>query len=148
MPVIRVVFVCHGNICRSPMAEYIMKYLLSGDKLKDAIEVSSAGVSDEECGNDIYPPAKRMLSMHNIPYGIHYAHRITDPEFDAADYIFVMDHSNLAALKRRFGNASGKIRMLIDKDVDDPWYTGDFASVFNEIFIGCSEILKKFHENG
>ena len=140
---IRVIFVCHGNICRSPMAEYIMKYLLSEENPKESVEVSSAGVSDEECGNDIYPPAKRMLAMHNIPYGRHSAHRITDSEFAEADYVFVMDHSNYAALTRRFGNSEGKIRMLSGKEVEDPWYTGDFSSVFDEIFTGCAGVLKK-----
>ena len=143
---VKVIFVCHGNICRSAMAEFIMKYLLSKDSLSCAFTVLSAGVSDEEHGNDIYPPAKKVLTVHGIPFSGHSAHRITEAEFMDADYIYAMDSSNYMALTRRFGNASGKISMFLDKDVEDPWYSGDFNAVFNDIFRGCSVLLEKFHQ--
>ena len=143
---INVLFVCHGNICRSTMAEFIMKHLLSGDLISSSVNVISAGVSDEEYGNDIYPQAKKTLFEHGIPFSAHSAHRITDEEFRNTDYIYAMDSSNYRALIRRFGNLSGKISMFLDKDVEDPWYSGNFNSVFDDIFSGCVNLLKNFHQ--
>ena len=135
-----IIFVCHGNICRSPMAEYIMKYLLE-DYHMEGIHVSSAGVSSEEDGNDIYPPAKRVLKKNSIPFSSHRAHRITDADFSSSDLIVALDSYNLRALRNRFGN-SDKIIMLNDKDVDDPWYTDDFDTAYAEIYSGCAKLLE------
>ena len=134
-----IIFVCHGNICRSPMAEYIMKYLLE-DYHTEGVYVSSAGVSSEENGNDIYPPAKRILRAKGIPFSSHRAHRITDAEFSENDLVIALDSSNYRNLVRRFGN-NPKIRMLLDRDVDDPWYTDDFEKAFDDIFRGCKNLL-------
>lgn len=132
----RIMFVCHGNICRSPMAEAIFRYIAS-----DSYSVSSAGVSSEESGNDIYPPAKRVLKKNSIPFSSHRAHRITDADFSSSDLIVALDSYNLRALRNRFGN-SDKIIMLNDKDVDDPWYTDDFDTAYAEIYSGCAKLLE------
>ena len=126
---------CHGNICRSPMAEAIFRYIAS-----DSYSVSSAGVSSEESGNDIYPPAKAELRRRGIPFSRRSAKRISDREFEDYDLIIALDRSNLASLRRRFGD-SPKIRMLLDRDVDDPWYTDDFATAYDDILKGCERLL-------
>ncbi len=136
----KIMFVCHGNICRSPMGEYILKKMLSDEGI-DGIEVFSRGVSSEEDGNDIYPPAKRVLREHDIPFSGHRARRISERDYDEADLILALDESNLRALMRRFPS-SDKIRMLLDRGVEDPWYTGDFEGVYREISEGCRNIVK------
>ena len=138
----RVIFVCHGNICRSTMAEFIFKHLVKEKDLEDSFEITSAGVSSEEEGNDIYPPAKRELRRHNIPFTSHYAHRITDEEFRENDLIIALDSSNMRRLLSRFGK-DDKIRMLMDRDVDDPWYTGDFSTAYRDITEGCLNLLSQ-----
>ena len=135
-----IIFVCHGNICRSPMAEYIMKYLLE-DYHTEGVYVSSAGVSSEENGNDIYPPAKRMLRTKGIPFSSHSAHRITDKEFNESDFVVALDSSNYRNLIRRFGD-DRKIIMLLDRDVADPWYTDDFLTAYEDILEGCQKLLQ------
>ena len=141
----RIMFVCHGNICRSPMGEYILKKMLSDEGI-DGVEVCSRGVSSEEDGNDIYPPAKRVLRAHGIPFLKHSAKRISDADYDDADLILALDESNLRSLMRRFPS-SGKIRMLLSKEVGDPWYTGDFEGVYREISEGCRNIVKDLKNN-
>ena len=141
----KIMFVCHGNICRSPMGEYILKKMLSDEGI-DGVEVCSRGVSSEEDGNDIYPPAKRVLRTHGIPFSSHRARRISDLDYDEADLIFALDESNMRSLMRRFPS-SGKTRMLLDKGVEDPWYTGDFEGVYREISEGCRNIVKDLKNN-
>lgn len=138
-------FVCHGNICRSPMAEYILKSMLEENSIK-SVEVFSRGVSSEEEGNDIYPPAKRVLRAHSVPFSHHSAHRISDSDYNAADIIYALDSSNYRALMRRFP-ASTKIRMLLERDVDDPWYTGDFETAYLNISQGCLNIVKELKDD-
>ena len=135
-----IVFVCHGNICRSPIAEYVFRELVRREGLESAFDISSAGVSSEESGNDIYPPAKDVLRRHGIPFSRHRAHRITDSEFADADLVIALDRSNLSALIRRFGQ-DGKIRMLLERDVADPWYTDDFDTAYDDIEKGCISLL-------
>ena len=137
-----VIYVCHGNICRSPMGEYILKKLVSDKGLSDRFIITSAGVSSEEDGNDIYPPAKAIMRRKGIPFSYHRAHRITDREFEDADYVLALDSSNYRRLVSRFGH-SDKVSMLLDRDVDDPWYSGDFNTAFEDIYKGSSEFLKK-----
>ena len=136
----RIIFVCHGNICRSPMAEFIFRNLADKSGLSSSFYISSAGVSSEETGNDIYPPAKRTLRAHGIPFSSHRAHRITDDEFFSCDLAVALDSSNLRALQRRFG-MDGRIRMLLDRDVEDPWYTDDFETAYRDILSGCTELI-------
>ena len=119
------------------MAEYIMKDLLRKKGIADVI-VDSAGVSSEEEGNDIYPPAKRVLREHGIPFSLHHAHRITDEDYASNDRIIALDSSNLHSLQRRFGRE--KISMLLDRDVADPWYTDDFETAFSDILKGFTEL--------
>ncbi len=137
----KIMFVCHGNICRSVMAEYILKSMLKENGLED-IEVSSSGISNEEDGNDIYPPAKRVLREHGIAFSRHSAHRISESEFRSFDIVYALDGSNYQSLVRRFGSTD-KIRMLLGRDVDDPWYTGDFETAYRYISQGCRNIVKE-----
>ncbi len=138
-------FVCHGNICRSVMAEYILKSMLEENSI-NGVEVASRGVSNEEEGNDIYPPAKRTLRAHAIPFASHSAHRISDEDYASSDIIYALDRSNYNALMRRFP-FSCKIRMLLENDVDDPWYTGDFETAYLNISQGCLNIVKELKDD-
>ena len=139
---IKIIFVCHGNICRSVMAEFIFKNLVKEKGIDKSFEISSSGVSSEEEGNDIYPPAKRELRRHNIPFTSHYAHRITDEEFRENNLIIALDSSNMRRLLSRFGKHD-KIRMLLQRDVDDPWYTGDFDIAYRDRTEGCLNLLSQ-----
>ena len=132
-----ILFVCHGNICRSPMAEYIFKYI-SNNKYK----VESRATSLEEIGNDIYPNAKKVLDKHNIPYVRHRAKQITVDDYNNFDVIVCFDDYNVENLKRLIHDKS-KVIKLLDYDIDDPWYTRDFDRTYNEIYQGC---LKLFND--
>ena len=131
-------FVCWGNICRSPMAEYIFKSL----DVDNRFNVISSAISNEEYGNDIYPPAKEVLDKYNINYNLHRAHKITKEEFDNSDLIIVMEDYHIDKLTSMF-NSSDKIIKLLEKDIEDPWYTGEFDKVFHEIYEGCKNIYNK-----
>ena len=134
-------FVCHGNICRSPMAECIMKHLLEEDNLQDQIQVYSSATSTEEIGNPMYPPAKRQLIKHNIKPGNHKAIQLTYE--DGMDYdLFVgMDYQNIRNMQRILKNENKIQKLLPDKDVSDPWYTGDFEQTYEDILEGCQKLL-------
>mgnify|MGYP002623758098 CR=1 FL=1 len=138
----KVLFVCHGNICRSVMAEYIFRHYISELGIRD-MHVESRAVSNEETGNDIYPPAKRCLEKHHIPYGRHYARRITQKDYDEYDDIFVMDSSNVRRIHALINDKDTKIRKLLDRDVADPWYTGDFESTYKDLVEGIENYLKE-----
>lgn len=145
----KIIFVCHGNICRSPMAEFIFRHLAAEAGLSAEFEVSSAAVSYEEQGNGIYPPAAQTLRRHGIPFGNHRAHRITPQEFASADLVVVMDSSNQRLLDRLTQQPdSTKVRKMmqftgISDDVADPWYTGDFEQTYSDLFAACSAMLEK-----
>ena len=141
----KIMFVCHGNICRSPIAEFVMKKMLADEGI-DGVECSSSAVSSEEEGNDIYHDAKRIMRSNGIPFAFHRAHRITDSEFEAADLVYVMDMSNYRALGRRFSDLD-KVHMLLDRDVDDPWYSGDFNAAYQDIYQGCAKIIQEITKN-
>ncbi len=145
----KILFVCHGNICRSPMGEFILKDMVRKAGLADRFEIASAAVSREELGNPIYPPARRELEKHGIPYDHRRARQITQADYDRYDRIYYMDGSNARYLSRMFpGDPAGKLRPLLARDVADPWYTGDFAQTWLDICQGCREILKECAPNG
>ena len=131
---IKVLFICHGNICRSAMAEFICK------KYRSEFYCESRAVSYEEEGNDMYPPAKRCLDRHGVPYTRHYAKRITQKDYDDFDVIYVMDSSNMRYINRIVDDHDHKIKMLCDYEIEDPWYTGNFEKVYEEIYEGIINI--------
>ena len=135
----KVLFVCHGNICRSPMAEFIMKKMVKDEGRENEFEIASAATSREEIGNDVYPPAKAELRRHGVPFQSRRARQITQGDMLHYDRIFVMDSNNLRNLRRMFGEPlPAKVQPLMSllgesRDVADPWYTGDFESTYRDI---------------
>ena len=140
---IKILFVCHGNICRSPMGEFVLKDMVKKAGLSDRFEIASAAVSREEIGNPVYPPARRELAKHGISCDGHAAHQITQREYDYYDRIYYMDGSNARWLRRLLKDTS-KCFPLLDRDVADPWYTGDFTATWNDIVEGCEAIMEEF----
>lgn len=145
----RILFVCHGNICRSPMAEFILKDKIRSRGLNEQFYVESAAVSTEEIGNSIYPPAKRCLNAHGIPFDTSKtARQITRADYDRFDLIICMDRMNLRWLKYIIPNdPAGKIRLMMsyagqDRDVADPWYTGDFETTYRDLDLATEALLK------
>lgn len=163
---VKILFVCHGNICRSPMAEFVMKKLvqdLPKDSAHSAIEfeIASAATSTEEIGNPVYPPARRMLAMHGIDCSGKTARQMTARDYEYYDYIVLMDRNNLRNLRwilpadvymreTASGEAQGtppkKVSLLMDwvgksRDVADPWYTGDFVATWDDVNEGCKAML-------
>ncbi|MBQ7278418.1 MAG: low molecular weight phosphotyrosine protein phosphatase [Clostridia bacterium] len=146
---IKILFVCHGNICRSPMAEYVMKDLISRKGVEDRFEVASAATSREELGNPVYPPARRKLMQHGITCDGHHARQITRADYDHYDHIIAMDQNNLWNLQRLLGpDTQHKIHLLLDyakrpgQEVADPWYTGDFEATWQDVTAGCEGLLQ------
>ena len=138
----KVLFVCHGNICRSPMAEMILKHLVRQRGLTGYV-IDSAAVSREEIGNPVYPPARRELAKHGIRCDGHAARQITRRDLAYYDRIYYMDGSNARYLRRLFGDDAAKCQPLLDHDVADPWYTGDFTATWEDILAGCRAILEE-----
>ncbi len=134
----KILFVCHGNICRSVMADYIMKYL---DK-ENKFYIESKATTTEALGNDIYKPVKEVLDKNNIPYKKHRARQISYKDYYDFDYIFCMDNENLYDLERILPN-SDKTYLLSDKEIDDPWYTRDFDLCFREIYSNVERLINK-----
>ncbi len=150
---LKICFVCHGNICRSPLAEYVFKYLIAKDNLSDKFIVISRATSSEEIGNDIYPPIKKELDKNHIPYQRHYATQIDEEVIKDYDYIIVMDKFNLSSLKKRFPRIyHHKIHLLKEYsgttcDIIDPWYSRDFTRAYIDIYDSLVAFLSFLKEN-
>ncbi len=140
---VKLLFVCHGNICRSPMAEFIMKDLVEKAGVSHGFEIASAAVSTEELGNPVYPPARRELQKHGIDCAGKTARQVTAADFDRYDRIYYMDESNARRLARMLPADPDKIRPLLHRDVADPWYTGDFRQTWEDILAGCKAVLEE-----
>ena len=140
---IKILFICHGNICRSPMAEFVMKDLVNQAGVAERFQIASAAVSREALGEPVYGPARRELQKHGISCQGHVAHQITQAEYDRYDRIYYMDSSNARYLDRMLKDTS-KCYPLLPRDVADPWYTGDFSQTWEDILEGCRKILEEF----
>lgn len=146
---IHILFICHGNICRSPMAEMIMKELVRQRGLEAKFEISSMAATTEEIGQDMYPPAKRALTAHRIPYTKRKAALITMQDYAWADYIIAMDEENMYDLSHlTHGDRDKKVSRLLywageKRDVADPWFTDDYEKTYEDIVRGCRAVLEK-----
>ncbi len=146
---IKILFICHGNICRSPMAEFVMKDIVRQEGLSEKFEIASAATSTEEIGNPVYPPVKHMLDSHGISCEGKTARQMTTADYQHFDMIIAMDGNNLRNLKYIVGNDPlGKTSLLMDYtmrpgDVADPWYTRDFDATWHDINEGCRCLLQK-----
>ena len=144
----KILFVCHGNICRSPMAEFVVKDLVQKAGLTDHFYIESAATSTEEIGNEVYPPAKRKLAEHGISCKGKTARQMTRSDYQRFDLLIGMDDWNIRNMTRiAGGDPEGKIHKLLDYtarkgDVADPWYTGDFDATWRDVTEGCGELLK------
>ena len=143
---IKILFICHGNICRSPMAEFIMKELVESRGLSCNFQIASAATSTEEIGNGVYPPVKRILKSRGIDCSDKHARQMSRADYDKFDYIVCMDSKNLRNMGYIAADAQGKYSRLLDytnnpHDVADPWYSGDFATTECEVEKGCKALL-------
>jgi len=142
-----ILFVCHGNICRSPMAEFVMKDLVKKAGLEKRFHIESAATSTEEIGNPVYPPARRKLAEHGIGCAGHAARQLRRPDYEEYDFLVGMDGANLRNMRGICGgDPEGKISLLLDftdrpGDVADPWYTGDFEATWRDVLAGCQGLL-------
>ena len=143
----RILFVCHGNICRSPMAEYVMKDMVHKAGLAQHFEIASAATSREEIGCGVYPPARQKLAQHGIGCKGHAARQVRRDDYDRYDYLICMDRYNLCNITRIIPtDPQNKICRLLDfthrpGDVADPWYTGDFDATWRDVNDGCAALL-------
>ena len=145
----RILFVCHGNICRSPMAEFVMKDLVEKAGVAQQFLIESAATSTEEIGNSVYPPARRKLAEHGISCQGKTARQMTRLDYGRYDLLIGMDSWNIRNMRViSGGDPEGKIRMLMDYtnrpgDVADPWYTGDFEATWRDVLEGCEALLSQ-----
>ena len=143
-----ILFICHGNICRSPLAEFVMKDLTERQGLAGKFQIASAATSREELGNDIHPGTRRVLERQGIPFSSRQARQITKSDYEAYDYIIAMDRANLRNLERLLGgDPEGKFFLFLEfagehRDIADPWYTGNFDETYRDIKQGCTALLE------
>ncbi len=148
---IKILFVCHGNICRSPMAEFVMKDLVARRGLADLFHIESAATSNEEIGNPPHLGTKKRLAREGITCSGKRARRVTPADYDAFDVIVGMDDANVANLRRVFdGDPAGKVHLLLEfagrsGSIADPWYTGDFDATYDDVLKGCAGLLGWCH---
>ena len=149
-----ILFVCHGNICRSPMAEFVMKDLVKKAGMENVFSIASAATSTEEIGNPVYPPARRKLSEHGISCAGKTARQLRRADYEHYDYLVGMDSANFRNMQRICGgDPEGKISLLLDYtdhpgSVADPWYTGDFEATWQDVLAGCRGLLAKILREG
>jgi len=149
----RILFVCLGNICRSPMAEFIFRDMVKKRGLDSQIQCASAGTSDEEYGNPVYPPARRKLASLGIDCAGKYARQMTRADYDAYDLLIGMESRNVARMRQICGgDPDGKIRLMLSsspnpRDIADPWYTGDFDTACRDITEGCELLLRELEQD-
>jgi len=149
---IKILFICHGNICRSPMAEFVMKDLVRWAGREREFHIASAATSSEELGNPVYPPAQRKLREHGIDCAGKTARRMTRADYSEYDLLIGMDHANIRSMTRICGgDPDGKIRLLMQyagsaREVADPWYTGDFEATWQDVTAGCAALLASLTE--
>ena len=151
---IRILFVCHGNICRSPMAEFVMKDLVRREGLSERFEIASAATSTEEIGNPVYPPARRKLAEHGISCRGKTARQLQRRDYARWDLLIGMDAANLRNMRRICGgDPEGKLRLMLDYtdrpgSVADPWYTDDFEATWKDVNDGCRGLLAALQAEG
>lgn len=145
----KILFVCHGNICRSPMAEFVMKDLVRKAGRESEFLIESAATSTEEIGNDMYPPAKEKLRREGIPFTRRAARQITAADYQKYDLLIGTDEENLYYMNKRWNNdPDDKIRLLLEfagstRPIADPWYTGNFDQTYLDVVEGCEALLRK-----
>ena len=143
----RILFICHGNICRSPMAEFVMKDLVKKAGLEARFHIESAATSTEEIGNPVYLPARRKLAEHGIDCAGKTSRQLMNSDYDQYDLLIGMDRANLRNMHRICGgDFAGKLHLLMDYtdrpgDVADPWYTNDFETTWQDVLAGCQGLL-------
>lgn len=151
---VKILFVCHGNICRSPMAEFVMKDLVQKAGLEASFQIESAATSTEEIGNPVYPPARRKLSEHGIDCSGKRARQLQNKDYNKYDLLIGMDRANLRGMERICGSDSaGKMHLLMDftdhpGEVADPWYTRDFNTTWKDVEEGCRGLLRSILDQG
>ena len=139
---VKILFVCHGNICRSPMAEFVLKDMVKKAGRSGEFQIASVATSREELGNPVYPPARRELNRHGITCDGHRARQITQADVDNYDYIYYMDSNNARNLARLFPRQT-KFMPFLSRNVADPWYSGDFTQTWLDVQEGCTKILEE-----
>lgn len=144
----KILFVCHGNICRSPMAEFVMKDLVRKAGLEKEFLIESAATSTEEIGNDIHYGTRTKLQKEGVPFTRRAARQITAADYERYDYLVAMDEENLYYMNRRWGNdPDNKISLLLEfagktREIADPWYTGNFDQTYLDVVEGCEALLR------
>ncbi len=145
---IKVLMICHGNICRSPMAKYILQDMVEKRGIAGNFYIDSCATSYEEIGNPVYPPARQELSRHGISCKGHAARKLVKADFEEFDYLIAMEQYNIRNIRREFGEElTNKVSLLLDYtdtpgDIDDPWYSGGFDATYRDIVRGCEGLLR------
>lgn len=149
---IKVLFICHGNICRSPMAEYVMKNLVKKAGMEGLFQIESAATSTEEIGNPVYPPVRRLLAAHGIDCSGKTARQLKNSDYDHYDLLIGMDQANLRSMYHICGGRGDKLHLLMEYtdrpgEVADPWYTRDFEATWRDVNDGCRGLLTQLREH-